>query len=125
MTPARIFVSALLSIAIVGCGEPTVIDIVKDSHVSECKGATVGDMLVGYFPTTNWTAYNGDAPGTFRIHGEGELQVVGATRTAVLRFVLDESTGSVTFDGATLGGAEQTPAMAGQILAAMCEEATG
>lgn len=117
--------AAALVTVLAACGEPTVIDVVKDSHVAECSAASVGDMLNGYFPTTTWTAYNGDAPGTFVIHGEGELQFVGVTQTAVLRFTLDESDGGVTFDGATLNGEEQVPAMANQILDTMCQDARG
>jgi len=126
MGTARKVASAALIISLVACGgEPSVIDVVKDSHVAECSAASVGDMLNGYFPTTSWTAYNGDAPGTYMIHGEGELQFVGITQTAVLRFTLDESDGAVTFDGATLNGTEQPPAMANQILETMCQDARG
>ena len=125
MTKRRGIVSLALVMLLGACGEPTVIDIVKDSYVSQCSGATVGDMLVGYFPTTSWTAYEGDAEGTFEIRGEGELQFVGMTQTASLRFTLDDATGSVTYDGATLNGVEQPAGMAAQIIGAMCDDATG
>ena len=125
MTKRRGIVSLAFLLLLGACGEPTVIDIVKDSYVSQCSGATVGDMLVGYFPTTSWTAYEGDAEGTFEIRGEGELQFVGVTQTASLRFTLNDNTGSVTYDGASLNGVEQPSGMAAQIIGAMCDDATG
>lgn len=125
MVRTRAMALVALMAVLAACGEPTVIDIVKDSHVAECSAASVGDMLIGYFPTTSWTAYNGETEGTYLIHGEGELQFVGVTQTANLRFVLDESDGTVTFDGATLNGEEQVPAMANQILETMCQDARG
>lgn len=125
MRNVRPLVSSLLITVLAACGEPTVIDVVKDSHVAECSAASVGDMLNGYFATTNWTAYNGESPGTFLIHGEGELQFVGVTRTADLRFTLDEATGAVTYDGVTLNGEEQAPALAAQMLQTMCQDARG
>ena len=122
MNGHRTLVAAACAVVLAACGEPTVIDIVKDSSVAECSAATVGDMLVLYFPATTWTAYNGKAEGTFEIRGSGELQYVGVTRTAELRFLYDESTGQVTYDGATLNGTEQPQAMAQQLLRTMCDE---
>lgn len=120
---ARSLAAMIMAAFVAACGEPTVIDVVKDSSVAECSSATVGDMLVGYFPTTNWTAYNGEAPGTFEVRGSGELQYVGVTQTAELRFSYDESDGRVVYLGASLNGTEQPAAMAGEILQTMCEEA--
>ena len=125
MRPIRAFAAALLTTVVVACGEPSVIDIVKDSSVAECSAATVGDMLILYFPTTSWTAYNGEAAGTFEVRGSGELQYVGSTQTAELRFLYDESTGQVTYEGATLQGVEQPAAVANQIVEVMCQEARG
>jgi len=122
MKTPRPIIAVLTLALLTACGEPTVIDIVKDSSVAECSAATVGDMLVLYFPATTWTAYNGKAEGTFEIRGSGELQYVGVTRTAELRFLYDESTGQVTYDGATLNGTEQPQAMAQQLLRTMCDE---
>ena len=125
MSTARMLSTWLLIALFAACGEPTVIDVVKASHVAECSAVSVGDMLINYFPTTNWTAYNGESPGTFMIHGEGDLQFVGVTKTAILRFTLDESSGAVTFDGASLSGEEQVPALANQMLETMCQDARG
>ena len=119
----RSLATPTLFLIFAACGEPTVIDVVKAAHVAECPGATVGDMLLNYFPTTSWTAYNGQEPGTFMIHGEGELQFVGVTQTAVLRFILEDESGAVTFDGATLSGTEQEGPLARQILKVMCDDA--
>jgi hypothetical protein len=123
MNTVRTLTVALLAAALTACGEPTVIDIVKDSSVAECSAATVGDMLILYFPTTSWTAYNGEAAGTFEVRGSGELQYVASTQTAELRFLYNETTGQVTYEGATLQGVEQPAAVANQILEAMCQEA--
>lgn len=119
----RSLAASPLFLILTACGEPTVIDVAKAAHVSECPGAVVGDTLNNYFPTTSWTAYNGEEPGTFMIHGEGELQYVGATQTAVLRFVLDEESGAVTYDGLTLHGVEQPSATAQLVLKVMCDDA--
>ena len=39
--------------------------------------------------------------------------------------VLDESDGAVTFEGATLNGEEQVPALAHPILERMCQDSRG
>lgn len=125
MKRSRPLLAALLAGAIVACGEPTVIDVVKDSSVAECSAATVGDMLILYFPTTSWTAYNGETTGTYEIRGSGELQYVGATQTAELRFSYDEATGQVQYTGASLNGTEQPDAVAQELIRTMCDEARG
>lgn len=125
MRPLETAAKALLILSLAACGEPSVIDIVKDSSVAECSAATVGDMLVGYFPTTSWTAYNGEAEGTYEIRGSGELQYMGATVTAELRFLYDEADGQVTYLGAGLRGEEQPDAVAQELINTMCAEARG
>ena len=71
------------------CGDPTEIDLMKDTHIDGCDTATVGSMLLSYFPTTDWTSYQGDTETTFTIYGSGEFLLNGMTRVANLEFSYD------------------------------------
>lgn len=125
MKSLRAASAALLTMAVASCGEPSVIDVVKDSSVAECSAATVGSMVINYFPRTTWTAYNGEEPGSYEVRGSGELQFVGMTQTAELRFGYNENSGQVTYLGASLNGQDQPRGMANQILEVMCQDARG
>lgn len=123
MTTRRALGMTLAVLLFAACGEPSVIDRVKDSSVAECSAATVGDMLINFFPTTSWTAYNGKSEGTFEVRGSGELQYVGMTQTAELRFLYEESTGQVTYTGATLNGTAQPAGVSRELIRTMCDDA--
>ena len=71
MKASRNIMAISLAGLLSACGDPTVIDMMKDTHIDGCDTATVGEMLISYFPTTNWTAYQDDSDTTFTIYGGG------------------------------------------------------
>lgn len=124
MKPSRNIMAITLAGLLSACGDPTVIDMMKDTHIDGCDTATVGEMLISYFPNTNWTAYQGDTETSFTIYGEGKIVYVGIDQLAKLEFSYDSESGETTFLGGTFNGQDQPMTILNALIGNMCEDAS-
>jgi len=117
---AAIVLAGLLA----ACGDPTEIDLMKDTHIDGCDTATVGSMLISYFPSTNWTSYQGDTETTFTIYGSGEFLLNGSTRLAKLEFSYDGEANQTTLIGGTFNDLDQAMPTLTALIDNMCVDAS-
>ena len=121
----RALLLAGTSLFLTACGEDGPIDIVKEATLPEyCADATIGDMLVLYFPTTTWTGHYDADRGGYMIFGEGEVLYYGITRVAKVGFFLEDGTNAVSYENLSFNGQMQVGSTARDLFRVMCEEAT-
>ena len=118
------FCSAVIAsgMALAACGKPGLIDTAKKAHLAECPNHAIGQIVNGYYNTTNWKAFETETATVKRITAEGEIYYVGSTVDADLEFLFDEETGDATLEAVRFNGEEQLRPFAEALISNMCDK---